>query len=327
LTPTISPASPSLPALAGINVVIAIVDAISGEAVARLGWARGIDVQYGDYWRLFTSGWVHGSILHIAFNAYGIYVLGTIMERLHGWKPLLAVYFAALFGGSALGMVFYDPEIPLLGASAAAYGLFGAVLGFFYVRTGSIRGIMQVPMGRQLLIWLAFGIFISLQPGISFLGHAGGFVPGVILGVFFEHRYMRSLDLYHKLGVGVLLVAIVGLSVFACAPFTRATWYATQALRAYENGNYQRGDELLRSAKERIARDDGTHKLLIHLRVWREGNQENPREYNNDVLRLPLTHPRPFEIDGATLDMPFTYLKDRSTPENPEPLETAPEQP
>ncbi len=314
-------------ALAGANVLIAIADLLSGGVLERMGWARGIDIQYGDYWRLFTSAWVHGSILHIAFNAYGIYVLGTIMERLHGWKPLVVVYFAALFGGSALGAVFYDPEIPVLGASGAAYGLFGAVIGFFYVRTGSIRGILQVPMGRMLLIWLGFGIFMSLRPGISLLGHAGGFVPGLMLGMFFEHRYLRTLDIYHKLGAGLIALVIVGLSVFACVPFTRASWYGAQALRAYENGALTRGDELLDQAEDRNVRDDGTHKLLTHLKSWRVGNTLNPREYDTEVLRLPLTHARPIEIDGRTIDMPFTYLKDLSTPSNPEPLETAPEQP
>jgi membrane associated rhomboid family serine protease len=315
-------------ALAGINVAIAIADALSGGVIERMGWARGIDVQYGEYWRLFTSGWVHADIMHILFNAYGIYVLGTIVERLHGWRPLVIIYTASLFACSALGLVFYDAEAYMRGASGAAYGLFGAVLGVFYVRTGSIRGIMQVPMGKMLLIWLAFGVFISLTPGISLLGHVGGFVPGVILGMIFEHRYMRTIDLYHKLGAGMLVVAIVALSAFACVPFTRASWYSAQALRAYESGDFERGDELLHAATDRPARDDGTRHMVTHLELWREDHSGLRTEQDLQHLRLPLTHPHGITFKGEQLPkVPFSYLVDRRDTQEPEPLETAPQQP
>ncbi len=293
--------------LVGLNVAVALLDIAGSGVMERAGWARGIDVQHGAYWRIFTSAWVHGSIMHILFNAYGIYVLGSIMERLHGWKPLVVVYFAALLGGGALAMVFMDPNIRLVGASGAAYGLFGAVLGFFYVRTGSIRGIMQIPMGRMLLIWLAFGVFISLQPGISMLGHLGGFVPGVFLGVFFEHRYLRSLDVYHKLGAGLMAASLIGLLVFACYPFTRASLHATQAMRAYERGDMQQGDEHLRAAQARPNRDDGTRLLVRHLELWRGGHASNPAEFQTGLLRWPLTHMGGI---GGNPDRPYDFLQD-----------------
>ncbi|MBX3461191.1 MAG: rhomboid family intramembrane serine protease [Planctomycetes bacterium] len=308
-------------ALVGLNVAIAIADISTGGLLERYGWARGIDVQYGEYWRIFTSGWVHASIMHIAFNAYGIYVLGTITERLYGVKPLLVIYMAALLGGSGLSMVFYDPNIPTLGASGAAYGLFGAVLGFFYVRTGSIKGIMQVPMGRQLLLWLGIGVFISLQPGISFLGHLGGFVPGVFLGVFFEKLYMRHVDVWYWVGLGLVAAMIAGACVYGSFPYNRASWHAVQALRAYEQGDLARGDEYLANARRRSMRNDGTQKLMTHLNAWRAGHAEAPERFNLSVLRLPLTHPRGVTFKGEHMpDLPFTFLKG---PGSAEPLESS----
>lgn len=311
--------------LVGINIAIALLDMTNNGLLEHLGWARGIDIQYGEYWRIFTSGWVHANVMHIAFNAYGIYILGGLFERVLGWKALLSVYFASLFAGSALAMVFYDPMTPLLGASGAAYGLFGAVLGFFYVRAGSLRGLIQIPIARQLLIWLAIGVYISLQPGISFLGHLGGFIPGVFLGVFFEHRYMRNLDVYHKLGLGLMIVLIAAATVFACAPVTRASWHAAQALRAFEQGDMESGDELLENAGKRTIRDNGTRLLLQHLRVWRAGHASDPDEFDIEVLRWPLTNA---ERRGERV--PFDFLAGPKAQENPDyavPLESDPDLP
>lgn len=313
--------------LVGLNVAIAIADIATGGMLERYGWARGIDVQYGEYWRIFTSGWVHANIMHIAFNAYGIYVLGTITERLYGTKPLLVIYFAALMGGSGLSMVFYDPNIPTLGASGAAYGLFGAVLGFFYVRTGSIKGIMQVPMGRQLLLWLGIGVFISLQPGISFLGHLGGFVPGIFLGVFYEKLYMRRVDVWHWVGLGMVAAMVAGACVYSCVPYNRASWHAVQALRAYESGDLALGDERLANARKRSMRNEGTQMLLAHLEAWRATQSGPPTPADLSDLRLPLTHPRGVTFKGEHLpDLPFKFLRAPGE-QSLEPLESPADEP
>lgn len=281
-------------ALVGINVAIALIDMFSGGYLERLFYARGIDIQYGQYWRVFTSAWVHADLIHIAFNAFGLYILGNIVERVMGLRALLVVYFVSLFGGTGLALTFGDSTTPLLGASGAVYGLFGAVLGYFYTKTGSIRGILEIPMGRMLLLWLGLNIWISVtDESISFLGHAGGFVAGTIFGVYFEHRYMRQLDVYHRLSAVLVLAVVLAMSAFSMFPVTRASWYASQALRAYEHDDFERGDELMDDAESRNMRDEGTRQLITHLKLWRVGNEALPRKYDRDVLRLPLTHVEP----------------------------------
>jgi len=295
-------------ALVVVNVAIALVDLFIKGYLKRLMWARGIDIEYGEWWRVVTAGFAHGDLMHVGFNAYGIYILGTIIERLHGWKPMLVIYFTAMFGGTALAMTFMDPATPLLGASGAAYGLFGAVLGFYYVRTGSLRDLVRIPFARMLLIWLAFGVYMSLQPGVSLLGHVGGLVPGVILGMFFEHRYKRELDIYHMLAAGMVVVAIVGLTAFSIFPFTRGTWYATRAMKAYESGDLDAGDELLSEARNHKHGHPGAKMLLTHLEIWRR-YQGIDDKYDKDVLRYPLTHPDGIDVPGGE-NLPYTFVKD-----------------
>lgn len=313
---------PATLALVGVNVGIAIIDMLSGGMLERLFWARGIDIQYGEVWRLFTCAWVHADIMHIAFNAYGIYVLGMLTEQMHGWKSLLLIYLASLLGGSALAIAFMDPGTPLLGASAAAYGLFGAVLGSFYARTGSIADLWQIPLARTLLIWLAFGVYLSLRPGVSLLGHLGGFVPGLVLGIFFEHRYRRELDIYHKLGATLVCASIALLLAFCIAPFTRSSWYAARSLRAFESGNMETGDQLLTTAEKKNRANEGSRKLLTHLHTWRKWNAADPDEFSIEILRWPLTHTRGLAgTEAAGQVVPYWYLP--ALEEQPESLEPA----
>ncbi|MBZ0135851.1 MAG: rhomboid family intramembrane serine protease [Planctomycetes bacterium] len=299
---------PATLALMGTIIAVTVVDIFTGGFLERLFWARGIDVQYGDYWRAVSCAWVHADLMHVAFNLYGIYVLGVIFERLHGWRPLLVIYAVTLLGGSVLALTFMDPMSPLVGASAAAYGLFGAVLGYFFAKTGSLRDLWQIPLARTLLIWLAFGVWMSLQPNVSLLGHAGGFVPGVILGVYFEHRYTRELDVYHRVAVGVLGVVLAVLAVFACVPVTRSSWHAVRAMQAYEQGDLARGDELLSEAGRRNRANTGSSLLYRHLELWREGHERNAKEFDYEALRLPLTHPGGVDAAYVPGRPPFFFL-------------------
>lgn len=279
---------PATLALITLNLLVAAWDLATDAWLERFLYARGIDVYYGEIWRVVGAGFAHASLLHLAMNCYGIWVLGVILERLHGWRVFCVVYLTALLAGNALGLLFYDPATPMLGASGAAYGLFGAVLGYFYAKTGSLRGLAEIPMARQLIIWLIIGVFISLRPGISLLGHVGGFVPGVLLGWYFELRYARRADLYHHLSAAALVVIVLAAGVYAAYPWHRGSLHAGRALAAYERGELELGDTLLARAKARGAGGSGA-SLVRHLELWREGNQSNPREFDLDVLRWPLT--------------------------------------
>ena len=198
-------------------------------------------------------------------------------------------------------------------------------LVFYYVRTGNLRDLVRIPFARMLLIWLAFGVYMSLQPGVSLLGHLGGFVPGVVLGMFYEHRYKRELDIYHILAAGMIAVAIVCLTAFSVYPFTRGSLYAVQALKAYENDDLEKGDALLDEAKSHSHGKQGTKLLLTHLEVWRRNQPHNSKEFDKDSLRWPLTHPDGVDYADAR-GMPWTFLIEDKT-DAPESLESTGDQP
>src|SRR6516225_1358614 len=84
-------------------------------------------LRHGYVWQLLTYGFMHGGLLHLIFNCWGIYVFGQDVEEALGRKPFLALYFAgviigALFqalAGVLLGSYFSHPVV---GVPGAAFG-------------------------------------------------------------------------------------------------------------------------------------------------------------------------------------------------------------
>jgi membrane associated rhomboid family serine protease len=139
----------------------------------------------GEYYRLVTSGFIHFGLLHLAFNMYALYVLGTQMETGLGHLKFGLLYFSCLLTGS-LGVVVLDKNAISGGASGAIFGLFGA----FAVALWR-RGInpFRTNVGTVLLLNLALTFLV---PGISIGGHVGGLLGGAICGwAMFPDRVRR----------------------------------------------------------------------------------------------------------------------------------------
>lgn len=175
--------------------------ALIGRGLSATGL---VGVAEGEWYRLITGGFLHGGLLHLAFNMYVLWILGKQLEPALGRVGFTAVYFASMLAGS-FGVMLLDPGALTVGASGAVFGLFGyAVVAQF------VRGInpLQTGLGAVILINLAFTFLV---PGISIGGHVGGLLGGLVAGVL--HDIVRR-----KVGappqVGIALVVAFGL---ACA--------------------------------------------------------------------------------------------------------------
>ncbi len=146
-----------------------------------------IGVAHGEVWRLVTSGFLHYGLIHILFNMYALYILGTWLERSGGRGRLAAVYGVSLLAGS-LGALILSPNSLTAGASGAIYGLMGA-----FFAAGRTQGISvrQSPLFGILLLnlLLTFGL-----GGLSIGGHLGGLAGGVLAGwVLFDWAPRRHV--------------------------------------------------------------------------------------------------------------------------------------
>ncbi len=167
--------------LIGLNVVAYIAQlATDGNAgsVFQRGAMQSYAVADGDYWRLLTAAFLHGSLLHIAFNMYALYLFGPFAEKALGTVRFIAAYITAAIASSVLVYWLERPEVATIGASGAVFGLFGMVLLLL------LRAKQDV---TTLLVLLAINAVISLQGNISWQGHLGGFVAGCVLGAAFAY--------------------------------------------------------------------------------------------------------------------------------------------
>ncbi len=129
-------------------------------------------VHDGDYYELITLAFLHVSPLHLASNMLALGVLGPPLEALLGRGRFGAVYLLSALGGSAAIYAFGNALGPTVGASGAIFGLFGAAIVL-------VRKLGLDPQWLIGIVVLNFVLTFSI-PGISKLGHIGGFVAGIL---------------------------------------------------------------------------------------------------------------------------------------------------
>ena len=143
-------------------------------------------VQYHQYWRLLTPMFLHGGILHIGLNMWGLYVLGPEMERFLGPWRFALLYVVSAYAGNALSTAL--TPAPSLGASTAIFGLLGAYLVVFYTNQHYLGGAAR-SIVRQALFWIGVNLVWSLQSGIDMWGHVGGLLGGMLFSLLGGPRW------------------------------------------------------------------------------------------------------------------------------------------
>jgi len=141
-----------------------------------------------EVWRFLTVGFVHISIFHLLINTMALMNLGTITEKIYGKLRFTVILVVSIIIGSLFVYVGEGNNLTV-GMSGGLYGLMGALFVYTF-ETGMIK---QPNVRSQFIRILTVNIIISLMPGISLMGHLGGFVGGVLLGVIFTRNDAWSM--------------------------------------------------------------------------------------------------------------------------------------
>ena len=159
---------------------------------------------WGEWWRLITAGFLHGSVLHILMNTWVIFDLGARVEEIYGTSRFLVIYLASSICGFIFSM-FWSPLS--VGASAAGCGLIGAMVAYGR-RTGSSF------IWSFYLRWALMIAVIGFLPGLRIdnFAHLGGFVGGYCIGyVAREPQYGSPIESFWKslagLAIGLVIVS------------------------------------------------------------------------------------------------------------------------
>ncbi len=197
------------------NIVMFIMTALAGGSImnidANLLYDFGGLVTYSnmsgasELYRLITSMFLHGDILHIIFNLYALYILGPQLESFFGKKKFFIIYLVSGIVGNLIAMATMPDNTVTIGASGAIFGLIGAFIFFGYhyrVYFGQVIKSQIIPI---LLLNLFLGLMVS---NISLAGHIGGLIGGVLAAKAVGVKYKTSTS-DNVNGVILLLILIV----------------------------------------------------------------------------------------------------------------------
>ncbi len=142
----------------------------------------------GEFYRLFTMMFLHGGLMHLAFNGYALYVIGTDIERLFGHARFLVVYFLGGLTASLASLILSDSMS--VGASGAVFAIFAAEVVFFYQHRRLFGEIARRRL-NNLVFLLFLNLAIGFSPGsmIDNWAHIGGFVGGLVLAWLIGPRF------------------------------------------------------------------------------------------------------------------------------------------
>lgn len=168
-----------------INVMMAMVVLVTGgfnDLVNLIEWGAlyppFISVN-NEWYRLITAMFLHGSLLHLFFNMYVLFYLGSLLERMLGNKWLFVIFYlsSGLLASIAV-FAFGNPNVVTVGASGAIFGIIGALFITTYLKPYYFNPYFVRSIRSLTFINLALTFII---PQVSFYGHIGGLLSGFLL--------------------------------------------------------------------------------------------------------------------------------------------------
>jgi len=214
--------------LIALNTLIFLMMAFEGhnfitfdsepELLMNWGANSGALTSGGQWWRLLTSTFEHGGLLHIALNMWCLYNLGWLAELLFGRPRFTLLYLMCGIGGS-LGSICWRGNGMSVGASGAIFGIAGALIPAMLLHSNEkLRRLL-----KGQLVSIALFVFYNLAFGAAMRGtdnaaHVGGLLTGLVLGAAFPTGldiHKRSGQMRVVAGTLVMLLAFVGAGAYA----------------------------------------------------------------------------------------------------------------
>jgi len=203
------------PVVIALVVICVVVFVASGfgkaSVITRLGmWPNGVHFLH-EYYRIFTSLFLHLNFLHIAFNMITLLIVGPAVEVMLGKSRFLALYLIAGVGGNVLSYLIAPAAVVSAGASGAIFGVMGA-----YV---VLARIQRKPMGPVVAL-IIINLILGFTGNIEWQAHIGGLLTGAALAFAYNYASMArpiAREVALTIGssavtLGILAVLVVGIA-------------------------------------------------------------------------------------------------------------------
>lgn len=154
----------------------------------------------GQWWRIFTSMFLHAGIQHIAFNMISLFAVGALAERLYGTPRFLLLYLGAGLIGGITSFGYHVATAQLndygVGASGAIFGVAGALATARFQRNSKVSAGIRNRISQSMVTMILISLPLSglLAPNVDNSAHVGGLLGGAVLSLLFAlPRRARAL--------------------------------------------------------------------------------------------------------------------------------------
>ena len=208
------PAVISIAVFIGIRVFAIVYEtSLLNSAIIFGAYYKAYITIFHQIYRFVTAGFVHTSFFHLLFNLMALFDMAFIAEKYYGKNKTLVILFIAVIVGNVC-IFIGNGNIIAVGLSGGLFGIFGALIVMF-----ALKGYFKIPtFRRQIFRTIYMNVIISLMPGISLLGHLGGFITGIMLGMIFAKNSSLSLRI-NTLICSIIIAVVLGYMSFTYKDF------------------------------------------------------------------------------------------------------------
>ncbi len=179
------------PIIIDLNILIFLImvccglGLISFESNELIRWGAnyGPATKGGEWWRLLTSTFLHGGLMHVMANMFGFLFVGIFLEPLMGrWRFLFAYLFTGIVASCT--SLWWHPAIVSVGASGAIFGIYGVFLTLIVTRVFPKE--LSKPLLLSTSVFIGYNLLAGLGGGIDNAAHIGGLLSGIAMGLVFR---------------------------------------------------------------------------------------------------------------------------------------------
>jgi rhomboid protease GluP len=217
------------PTLIAANLLVWLLNLASGlspmspRAIDLLAWGGNhLPATVQQPWRLAAATFLHGGVLHLAFNMWALWDTGRLAERFYGNLQLALIYAVAGLAGSIASLFFAARTGVSVGASGAIFGVVGCLLAAIFTKAHKLPAALVSSMRSSMLLFVGYSLFMGFVVGfIDNAAHIGGLVAGFLMGMmlaekFDEAEYRRQVLV--RAALAILLAAFALTAAWKLLP-------------------------------------------------------------------------------------------------------------
>lgn len=271
------------------NFILWILMTLAGgstdsDILIKFGAMYGPLVIKGEYWRFITPLFLHVGLVHLGFNSYALYQLGSLAETIYGKVKFIIIYLAAGISGSILSFMF--TRAVSAGASGAIFGLLGALLYFGKKRPG----VFKRGFTGNLVTIIGINLFIGFTySGIDNFAHIGGLIGGYVSSFIVGAKrnwHLKVRQYLYMIAFAVLLISLAAAGIWMHREDDRVVYY--KAREYVEKGEFGQADLLLEDLMDRLSEGDDVGIEARYLYAYsraRQGDINTAIRYCETVVK------------------------------------------